>query len=109
MRGAVGYLEELTDDLIIDMVRLGYEDAKAEAERRGLPIPEPVDTSMDEIPEDYAAFGDTENTEDVPLERLPAGLLKDLIAGGDTEAARVLHARYPYLYDEAGKRIVYPE
>ena len=96
-------MQKLTDDLIIDMVRLGDEDAVAEAERRGLEIPPPVDTSMDEIP-DFYTYDDTE-VGDVPLEKLPVGLLIEAVAGGDMEAARILHERYPYLYDETGTRI----
>lgn len=102
----MGVMEDSTDDLILDMVRLGHERAIAEAERRGLEIPEPADTSPDEIPDGYT-FDDTEIGPDTPREKLPAGLLVEAVAGGDTEAARVLHARYPYLYDEDGKKIKY--
>lgn len=97
------------DDLVINMAKLGHEDAIAEATRRGLKIPEPPDTSADDGPPEFYAYGDSETTEDTPREKLPVGLLLDLISDGDPEAARVLHERYPDLYDEAGNEIEYAD
>lgn len=106
--GMASFLEDSPDDLIIDMVRLGHEEAVFEANRRGLEIPPQGDTSADEIPE-FITFDDVEIDDDTPREKLPVGLLVDAVAGGDAESARVLHERYPYLYDEAGKKIEYDE